>query len=118
MHAFCLMSNHFHIVLETPRPTLVDGMKWFLGTYTQRFNTRHRMRGHLFAGRYKSLVVAGSDDFYLRVVCDYVHLNPLRAGLLGKGRSLESHLWSSFPEYLKLPRQRLNGCEWMEGTGS
>ncbi len=52
VHAYCLMSNNFHLVLETPMPTLVAGMKWILGTYTQRFNARHRMRGHLFAGRY------------------------------------------------------------------
>jgi REP element-mobilizing transposase RayT len=83
VHAYCLMGNHFHLVVETLQPTLVAGMKWFLGTYTQRFNARHGMRGHLFAGRYKSLVVDGSDDMYLRVVCDYVHLNPARAGLHG-----------------------------------
>lgn len=106
VHAYCLMGNHFHLVLETPKPTLVSGMKWFLGTYTQRFNARHRIRGHLFAGRYKSLLVDGSDDYYLRVVCDYVHLNPLRAGMLGEGKSLEDFAWSSFPEYLKHPRKR------------
>jgi hypothetical protein len=60
------MGNHFHIVMETPKPTLVAGMKWFLGTYTQRYNSRHRVRGHLFSGRYKSLLVDGSIDFYLR----------------------------------------------------
>jgi len=79
VHAFCLMGNHFHMVLETPLPTLVSGMKWMLGTYTQRFNARHRLRGHLFAGRYKALSVDESDAFYLRTVCDYVHLNPVRA---------------------------------------
>ena len=52
IHAYCLMGNHFHLVLETPSPTLVVGMKWMLETYTQRFNARHRLRGHLFAGRY------------------------------------------------------------------
>jgi len=106
VHAYCLMGNHFHLVLETAKPTLVNGMKWFLGTYTQRFNARHRMRGHVFAGRYKSLLVDGSDDFYLRVVCDYVHLNPLRAGMLGEGKPLEEYAWSSFPEYLKPARKR------------
>ena len=74
VQAYCLMGNHFHLVLETPQPTLVAGMKWVLGTYTQRFNARHRMRGHLFAGRYKALPGDGSGDMYLRVVCDYVHL--------------------------------------------
>jgi hypothetical protein len=100
------MGNHFHLVLETPQPTLVAGMKWFLGTYTQRFNARHRLRGHLFAGRYKSLLVDGSDDMYLRVVCDYVHLNPVRAGLIAADGKLADYAWSSFPEYLKRPDQR------------
>jgi len=106
VHAYCLMGNHFHLVLETPQPTLVAGMKWFLGTYTQRFNARHRLRGHLFAGRYKSLLVDGSDDMYLRVVCDYVHLNPVRAGLIAADGKLADYFWSSFPEYLKEPSQR------------
>jgi putative transposase len=48
VHAYCLMSNHFHLVVETPRPNLALGMKWFLGTYTQRFNRRHKHWGHLF----------------------------------------------------------------------
>ena len=55
VHAWCLMPNHFHLVLETPQPTLVAGMKWLLGTYTGRFNRRHRQFGHLFSGRYKAL---------------------------------------------------------------
>ena len=79
--AVCLMPNHFHLVLETPQPNLVVGMKWFLGTYTSRFNRRHRQWGHLFSGRYKALVVDGGSPGYLRTVCDYVHLNPSRAGL-------------------------------------
>src|ERR1051325_9443868 len=60
VHAYCLMSNHFHLVLETPQANLVSGMRWFLGTYTARFNRRHNVLGHLFSGRYKSLVVDGS----------------------------------------------------------
>jgi REP element-mobilizing transposase RayT len=63
VHAYCLMSNHFHLVLETPEPTLVSGMKWMQGTYTQQFNVRHRMRGHLFAGRYKVLLVDETEAF-------------------------------------------------------
>lgn len=106
VHAYCLMGNHFHLVVETRQPTLVAGMKWFLGTHTQRFNARHQMRGHLFAGRYKSLLVDGSDDMYLRVACDYVHLNPVRARMLGEGMSLADYAWSSFPEYLKPTRKR------------
>ena len=49
VHAFCLMTNHFHLVVETPQPNLVAGMKWFLGTYTSRFNRRHQLSGHLFS---------------------------------------------------------------------
>jgi putative transposase len=95
VHAFGLMSNHFHAVIETPQPTLVAGLKWWLGADTQRFNRRHQVRGHLFVGRYKSLLVDGSSVFYLRVGCDYVHLNPQRARLLPDGAPLEAYPWSS-----------------------
>lgn len=108
VHAYCLMKNHFHLVLETPKPTLVAGMQWLLAVYTQRFNARHQKWGHLFAGRYKSLIVDGSDHHYLRRVCDYVHLNPARAHLLKNGAPLESFPWSSFGEYLKPSYQRVH----------
>jgi len=106
VHAYCLMLNHFHLVLETPKANLVAGMKWFLGTYTSRFNRRHKLFGHLFSGRYKSLIVDGSGDGYLRTVCDYVHLNPVRAKLLRPEQPLQEYRWSSYPEYLKRARQR------------
>lgn len=106
VHAYCLMNNHFHLVIETPRPTLVTGMKWLLGTYSQRFNIRHQQKGHLFAGRYKSLLVDESDNCYLRTVCDYVHLNPVRAHLLKEGESLQNYQWSSFGIYLMSPQKR------------
>ena len=101
VHAYCLMGNHFHLVVETPKANLVAGMKWFLGTYTSRFNRRHKLFGHLFSGRYKSLIVDGSGDGYLRTVCDYVHLNPIRAKLLPPEEPLQAYRWSSYPEYLK-----------------
>ena len=107
MHAWCLMGNHFHLVLETPKANLVAGMKWFLGTYTSRFNRRHKLFGHLFSGRYKSLIVDGSGDGYLRTVCDYVHLNPIRAKLLPPEEPLQAYRWSSYPEYLKRMGQRV-----------
>ena len=106
VHAWCLMQNHFHLVVETPQPNLVAGMKWFLGTYTGRFNRRHKLSGHLFGGRYKALVVDGSSSGYLRTVCHYVHLNPARAKLLSPDQSLRAFPWSSIVEYLKTPRQR------------
>src|SRR6185436_14682949 len=104
--AWCLMSNHFHLVLETPAANLVAGMKWFLGTYTSRFNRRHKLFGHLFSGRYKSLIIDGSGHGYLKTVCDYVHLNPARANLLLPEQPLSAYRWSSYPELLKAPRRR------------
>lgn len=110
VHALCLMSNHFHLVVETPRANLAAGMQWFLGTYTTRFNRRHKLFGHLFSGRYKSLLVDGSVTGYLKAVCDYVRLNPVRAKLLKPEQRLSEYSWSSWPEYLKKPAQR---WEWL-----
>src|SRR5436190_12768542 len=106
VHAYCLMPNHFHLVVETPAANLVAGMKWFLGVYTSRFNRRHKLFGHLFSGRYKSLIVDGSGEGYLKRVCDYVHLNPVRAGLLAADQRLETYRWSSYQSYLQAPSRR------------
>ena len=59
VHAYVLMGNHYHLLVETPEGNLVAGMKWLQGTYTQRYNGRHGIFGHLFQGRYKALVVDG-----------------------------------------------------------
>jgi putative transposase len=107
VHAWCLMGNHFHLIVATPKANLVAGMKWLLGTYTGRFNRRHKMFGHLFSGRYKALIVDGSGTGYLRTVCDYVHLNPVRAKLLQREQKLRAYRWSSYGEYLKRPGQRV-----------
>jgi putative transposase len=110
VHAYNLMPNHFHLVLETPRANLVAGMKWFLGTYTSRFNRRHIQFGHLFSGRYTALIVDGAGNGYFKTVCDYVHLNPVRAKLLRPDQALREYEWSSWPEYLKRPMKR---PEWL-----
>lgn len=110
IHTWCLMPNHFHLVIETPQANLVAGMKWLLGTYTSRFNRRHKVFGHLFSGRYKSLIVDGSGNGYLKSVCDYTHLNPVRAKMLRPERSLDSYLWSSMKFYLLPSGNGLAGC--------
>jgi len=112
VQAWCLMSNHFHLVVETPRANLVAGMKWLLGTYTMRFNRRHKLIGHLFGGRYRALIVDGSGSGYLRTVCDYVHLNPARAGLVAPTERLRNYRWSSYRVYLQSPGRR---PEWLDG---
>ena len=82
VHAFCLMGNHFHLLIETPQPNLSAGMKWLLQTYSSRFNRRHKFFSHVFSGRYKAPLVDGSGTGCLRTAAEYVHLNPVRAKLL------------------------------------
>jgi len=105
LHTWCLMENHFHLVAETPQPNLVVGMKWLLGTYTGRFNRRHQLFGHLFSGRYKALIIDERGGDYLRTACDYVHLNPIRAGLVPANQPLTTYPWSSYPLYLEPGRR-------------
>ena len=81
VYAYALMANHYHILFQTARANLVDGMKWLQTAYTQRFNARHRMRGHLFAGRYHAMVVEADNAHYFSTIIDYIHLNPARSGL-------------------------------------
>jgi len=104
--AWCLLPDEFHLVVETPQPNLVAGMKWFLGTYTIKFNRRHRTRGHLFAGRYRSLLIEAQADAPLAQVCAYTHLRPAARRLLAAGQALADYFWSSYPHYLREPGQR------------
>jgi len=78
--AWCVMPNHYHLILQTQRPTLAYGMRRHNSTYAQRFNERHGRVGHVFQGRYKSFVVA--NDRYLLTLMRYVELNPVRAQLV------------------------------------
>ena len=105
VHAFCLMSNHYHLLLETPEGNLVDAMKWFQGTFTQRYNALHKLWGHLFQGRYKAKVIDDEDASYFRVVSDYIHLNPADARLVEPGH-LAEYRWSSYPLYLQPASKR------------
>ena len=103
VHAWVLMGNYFHVLLETPEPNLVVGMKWLLGVYSQAWNRRRERRGHVFQGRYKAVIVNGEerDGCYFRIVADYIHLNPVRAGWVGgaTGKRLRGWRWSSFGAY-------------------
>jgi putative transposase len=76
VHAWCVMSNHYHLCVETPSPNLVAGMKWLQATFSLRFNRLRNERGHVFQGRYKALPV---DPDAVGAVCHYIHLNPVRA---------------------------------------
>ena len=75
-HAYCLMDNHFHLLIETPKPNLSLGMRQLNGVYTQRFNRRHKRVGHLFQGRFKAILV--ERDSYLLELARYIVLNPVR----------------------------------------
>lgn len=77
VHAYCLMGNHYHLLLETPEPNLSRGMRQLNGEYTQAFNRRHLRVGHLFQGRFKAVVV--EKESHLLELCRYVVLNPVRA---------------------------------------
>jgi len=90
-YAWCLMGNHFHLVVETPEPNLSEGMRILNGTYTQYVNHVHGRTGHLFQGRFHSIIV--DRNSYLLEVIRYVVLNPVRAGL---ANSPEEWPWSSF----------------------
>ena len=96
VHAWVLMSNHYHLLVETPQPTLVAGMHWLQTTYTMRFNRRHRLCGHLFQGRYKAILVDSEEGGYFAVLSDYIHLNPVRRGLCERAVQWK---WSSAGHY-------------------
>jgi REP element-mobilizing transposase RayT len=107
VHAWVLMTNHYHWLLETPEPNLVRGMQWFQTTWSTRFRNRHGLSGHVLQGRYKSPVVdPGSMDYFQRI-SSYIHLNPVRAkGLLGPEDPLKTYRWSSFGSYVGAPSRR------------
>jgi REP element-mobilizing transposase RayT len=92
--AYVLMNDHYHLLVRTRRANLKKAMQWFGTTYTQRFNRRHFRSGHLFQGRYKSIIV--QNNAYLLQLSYYIHRNPLRAGVV---RRLADYRWSSYKVY-------------------
>nr|WP_119628567.1 transposase [Methylocaldum marinum] len=91
-HAYCLMTNHYHIVIETPEGNLAQGMRQLNGVYTQMTNRTHGRVGHVFQGRYKAIMV--EKDSYLLELARYVVLNPVRAGMVN---DVDDWPWSSYP---------------------
>lgn len=90
-HAFCLMDNHYHLMIETPDANLSRGMRQLNGVYTQKYNWWHSKTGHIFQGRYKSILV--EKENYLLELCRYVVLNPVRATMVEKP---DAWKWSSY----------------------
>jgi REP element-mobilizing transposase RayT len=90
-HAYCLMNNHYHLIIETPDGNLSAGMRQLNGVYTQAFNRQHNRVGHLFQGRYKGILI--QKDSHLLEVCRYVVLNPVRAKAVKRP---EQWRWSSY----------------------
>ena len=90
-HAYCLMDNHYHLLIETPTASLSEGMRQINGTYTQSFNRRHGRVGHVLQGRFKAILV--ERESYLLELCRYIVLNPVRAGLV---KEAGRYPWSSY----------------------
>jgi putative transposase len=109
VHAWCIMSNHYHLALSTPRGNLVEGMQWLQGTFATRFNRLRGERGHLFQGRYKSLIV--DPDAGLGPLCHYIHLNPVRAKFRTVAQ-LSTYRWTSLSWLLDATLRR----PWFDPT--
>jgi putative transposase len=107
--AYVLMSNHFHLLVKTPLGNLQEFMRHFNISYTSWYNRRHQRSGHLYQGRYHSLLI--DADNYLKEVSRYIHLNPVMIkkertrNAAGRRKALRSYAWSSYPGYLS-PRDR------------
>jgi putative transposase len=117
LHAYVLMSNHYHLALETPEPNLAVGMQWLQSTFANRFNRLVRERGHVFQGRFKSLVV--QDGAALLAVVNYIHLNPVGAGIVTV-QNLRRYAMSSFPKHFWAKRKRpacLRNATWLWEAG-
>ncbi len=117
LHAYAVMRNHYHLAVETPQPNLTDGMHWLQSTLAVRFNRLRGERGHLFQGRYQSLLV--EDQAALAGLVDYIHLNPVRAGIVPASQ-VEAFRWSSLPAFVKAREKRFPGLvadDWLKQRG-
>jgi len=100
LHAYCVMGNHYHLAIETPEPNLSEGMRWLQSVFANRFNRYRQERGHLFQGRFRSILVEDGDR--LAWLAHYIHLNPVRAGIC----DLEGLKGFRFSSYWHLRRTR------------
>ena len=98
--AYCLMPNHYHILLQTPDGNISRCMRHLNGVYTQRYNSRYGYDGQLFRGRYKSILVC--DDSHLLQLVRYIHKNPVKAGL---AKDLPDYQWSSYKGYVSYTKK-------------
>ncbi len=96
LHAFALMTNHEHLFVETPEPNLSAGMQYLNGSYTGYFNRRFGRSGHLFQGRFRAHLI--DEQGYFQVVSRYIHLNPVRAGIVSRP---QQYPWSSYAGYVR-----------------
>ena len=101
VHAWCVMSNHYHLCFMTPKPNLVEGMRWLQVTFSVRFNRLRNERGHVFQGRYKALLVEPDSA---GAVCHYIHLNPVRARIVTPS-TVAQWPWTSLTSLIDI-RQR------------
>ena len=109
-HAYCLMGNHYHLLIETPEANLSQGMRHVNGVYTQRFNRAHGRAGHLFQGRFKAILV--ERESYLLEVARYIVLNPVRAGMVREARQWP---WSSYGATAGDEGEGVGGApDWLE----
>lgn len=92
IHTYCLMTNHYHLLVETPQPNLSQAVKWINVSYAAYFNRKRQRSGHLFQGRFKAIVV--DADEYLKHLSRYIHLNPKRAKMV---EHVKDYQWSSYP---------------------
>ena len=105
IHTYCLMENHYHLLLETAGANLSQAMHFINGGYTSYYNRTHHRSGHLFQGRYRAILV--DKDSYAMILSRYIHLNPVRAGLSSRP---QDYRWSSYSAYLH-PKERPS---WLE----
>jgi REP element-mobilizing transposase RayT len=95
IHTYCLMDNHYHLLLETPHANLSKTMHFINTSYTIFFNTKHARVGHLFRGRFKAILI--ETDSYAQELSRYIHLNPVRAGIVARP---EEYIWSSYLTFI------------------